>query len=119
MRSLKNRRKYNKDKIKEIIGSDINVLDIINFFDDIFDQITVLDCGYRTNYMIEDDIYFQDPKNGYLRVSYSRIWLILSNQYSLNYGQIQGLISIWMEITYKLGSLTPHSARFIKLIGWK
>jgi hypothetical protein len=79
-----------------------------SFFKNIFDQLEIVENSKFTNYIIGNDIYFQDPKNGYLRVSDSRIWSILSDQYSLSYEQIQGLVSIWMEMTYKLGSLTPY-----------
>ena len=78
-----------------------------SFFKNIFNQLEVVDSGRNINYMIDDKIYFQDPKNGLLRTNYYRIWSILEDQYSLSYGQVQGLISIWMEMAYKLGSLTP------------
>ena len=107
MKSIINKREYNKDKIREIIGPKYNVRDIIKFFDNIFDQIIIIESNGCTNYMIDDKIYFQDPKNGYLWVSYPRIWSILEDQYSLSYGQIQGLIQIMVEVPYGLGSLTP------------
>jgi hypothetical protein len=107
MRTITAKRKYNKDKIREIIGSDINVRDIINFFDNIFDKLEIVEYGKFTNYIIGDDIYFQDQKNGYLWVNYSRIWKILSNQYLLDTLQKKGLIQTMVEIPYGLGSLTP------------
>ena len=73
----------------------------------IFDNLKVVETNNRINYIIGDDIYLQDPKNGYLWFSYSKIWKILEDQYSLNSLQIRGLVSIWMEMTYGLGSLTP------------
>ena len=79
-----------------------------SFFKDIFDNLKVVNKNGYTNYIIGDEIYFQDPKNGYLWFSYSKIWKILEDQYSLNSLQIRGLVSIWMEMTYKLGSLTPR-----------
>ena len=106
MRSLENKRKYNKNKIREIIGPDINIIEIIKFFDNIFDQIIIVDKIRFVNYMIGNDIYFQDQKNGYLWVSYDKIWSILVDRYSLNYEQIQGLIRTMVEIPYGLGSLT-------------
>jgi hypothetical protein len=117
MRSLDNKRKYNKDKIREIIGPNNNVRDIINFFDNIFDQIIIVDNISFVNYMIGNDIYLQDQKDGYLWVNYHKLWAVLSDQYSFVYRQIQGLIRIWMEITYKLGSLTPLFANFVAYMG--
>ena len=109
MRSIINKREYNKNKIREIIGPNNNVRDIIKFFDNIFDQIIIIENIHFTNYMIDDKIYFQDPKNGYLWVSYPRIWSILEDQYSLSYGQIQRLIQTTIEVPYGLGSLTPFN----------
>ena len=60
--------------------------------------------------MIGNEIYFQDQKNGYLWVNYGKIWSILSDQYSLSYEQIRGLVKIMVEIPYGLGSLTPKSS---------
>jgi len=77
------------------------------FMKNIFDNLEVFKKPNYTNYMIGDDIYFHDPKNEFLWVSYRKIWSILIEQYSLKGSQIQELIKIWMEITYKLGSLTP------------
>ena len=87
-----------------------------SFFKDIFDNLKVVNKNGYTNYIIGDEIYFQDPKNGYLWFSYSKIWKILEDQYSLNSLQIRGLVSIWMEMTYKLGSLTPYNRSNFKLI---
>ena len=98
MKSIINKRKYNKDNIREIIGPKYNVLEIIKFFDNIFDQIIIIESNGCTNYMIDDKIYFQDPKNGYLRVNFREIWSILRDQYSLSYGQIQGLIQTMVEV---------------------
>ena len=98
MRSIINKREYNKNKIREIIGPNNNVRDIIKFFDNIFDQIIIIENIHFTNYMIDDKIYFQDPKNGYLRVNFREIWSILRDQYSLSYGQIQGLIQTMVEV---------------------
>ena len=92
-------------KILKTIEQDYNKTK--SFMKNIFHQLEVKQSGENTNYMIDDKIYFQDPKNGLLRTNYYRIWSILEDQYSLSYGQVQGLISIWMEMAYKLGSLTP------------
>ena len=87
-----------------------------SFFKDIFDNLEVKQSGKFINYIIGDDIYFQDQKNGYIRSDYKKIWKILEDQYSLNSLQIRGLVSIWMEMTYKLGSLTPYNRSNFKLI---
>ena len=86
-----------------------------SFMENIFDNLK-LKGGF---YMIGDDIYFQDPKNGYLWVNFYKIWLILSEQYSLKDLQIKGLIKIWMEITYGLGSLTPLEVSPLHQIRWR
>ena len=108
MKSIINKRGYNKNKIRKIIGTNNNVLEIIKFFDNIFDQIIIVENIHFTNYMIGNNIYFQDQKNGYLWVNYYKIWSILYNQYSLNTLQIKGLIQIMVEVPYGLGPLTPN-----------
>ena len=69
-----------------------------SFMKNIFDQLTVVEYGRYTNYMIDDKIIFQDPKNGLFLVIYEKLWKILMDQYSLNRKQIQGLVRIWMEM---------------------
>lgn len=78
-----------------------------SFMKNIFDKLEVVDYNVYTNYMIDYEVYFKNRKNGYLYVNFHRLWSILSHHYSLSYEQIPGLIRIWMEIVYGLGSLTP------------
>ena len=85
-----------------------------SFMENIFDNLEVFKKPNYTNYKIGGDIYFQDPKNDYLWTNYTRIWSILSDQYYLKDSQIKGLIKIWMEITYGLGSLTPKNCTFVR-----
>ena len=84
-----------------------------SFFKNIFNNLEIVNEDGYTNYMIGDEIMFQDPKNRYIYVNYNEILRVLSDQYSLGHWQIKGLIQIWMEITYKLGSLTPINYFFL------
>jgi hypothetical protein len=85
----------------------------------IFDNLEVFKKPNYTNYMIGDYIILQDLKNGYIRYNYEKIWLVLLDQYPLKDSQVNGLIKIWMEMTYKLGSLTPWKCYPYQLYKWR
>ena len=52
-------------------------------------------------------MYRQDSENGYVWVSYNRIWSVLEEDFGLNYTEIQELIKDWLSGTYNLRGLTP------------
>jgi hypothetical protein len=43
-----------------------------------------------------------DKKNNYLWVSESRIWLMIESLFHLNYSDVQSIIKVWLEESYKL-----------------
>jgi len=86
------------------------------FLSNIFNNL-IIDGNY---YLFNGEKYLkQDLKNGYIFFKYYNFWTILNSQYSLSNGQIQDLIRIWMEMEYKLGSLTPSCRISIQTCGWK
>ena len=93
-------------EIKNIIGSDnVHTSEINNFFNNLTSKMVT---NNNIDWFIDNKkIMEQDQKNGYLWVSYSKIWKILFDQYSLNNLQIQGLIVNRVVIPYEMGSLTP------------
>jgi hypothetical protein len=97
-------------EIKNIIGSDNAHTSEIN---DFFNNLTSKMVTNNIEWFIDNKkIMEQDQKNGYLWVNYSIIWKILSNQYSLNTLQIQGLIVNRVIIPHQMGSLTPMQTIF-------
>ena len=54
----------------------------------------------------------QNLKNGILWVDYDTIWKDLENMFSLEYFEIESIITKWVEETYKLKDVTPiyHSS---------
>ena len=52
-------------------------------------------------------MYEQDEENGYVWVSYGRIWSVLVKDFNLKRTEIQELIKDWLEGSYKLRGLTP------------
>ena len=93
-------------EIKKIIGPDnIHAPNINNFFNDLTNKMTTSDNIFW--FIDSQKIMEQDQKNGYLWVSYIKIWSILKDQYSLNCEQIRGLIQSRVVIPYEMGSLTP------------
>ena len=54
-------------------------------------------------------IFGYNKKNGYVGVSYDKIWSFLENFFGLEYEEIQGLTKEWVEEHYKLGVTTTLS----------
>jgi len=53
-----------------------------------------------------------DKKNNYLWVSESRIWLMIESLFHLNYSDVQSIIKVWLEESYKLEGVTPYKQIF-------
>jgi hypothetical protein len=47
-------------------------------------------------------IFDYNKKNGYVGISYGKIWSLLSSFFGLEYKEIQGLTKEWVEEHYKL-----------------
>ena len=75
--------------------------------------------GYLTN-VVKDDItfyvdenrkplfyYYQDQKNGYVYIYYSRIWVFFESIFGLKDLQTQEILKVWLEETYNLRGVTP------------
>jgi hypothetical protein len=78
-----------------------------------FGDLTPVVKGNRTYYVDKDRLplfyYYQDEKNGYVNISYDRMWVFFNSIFGLNYLQIQEILTIWLEETYNLRGLTPVS----------
>ena len=64
-------------------------------------------------------MYEQDEENGYVLLSYGRIWSVLVKDFNLKRTEIQELIKDWLGETYNLRGLTPKIEFSISKIGWE
>jgi hypothetical protein len=48
-----------------------------------------------------------DQENGEVLISYDHIWSKIELLFHLNYRDIQSIMKVWLEETYKLGGVTP------------
>ena len=51
-------------------------------------------------------IFYYNKKNGYVGISYDKIWSFLESFFELKYKEIQVLTKEWVEEHYKLGVTT-------------
>jgi hypothetical protein len=107
--------------IKRIIKEEINdfgwVSDVqpmkpeMEFLKDNFDNLNKVIKGDEIYYVDSERkplfMYEQDEENGYVWVSYGRIWSVLVKDFNLKRTEIQELIKDWLEGSYKLRGLTP------------
>ena len=92
---------------------------IINFLNKGYGDLT----EYKTDeypdsifYMKGKKVYMiQDIKNGELWVEYYTIWQDLKMWFSLNYQDIQSVITKWVEETYNIRGLTPFDSPLLAL----
>ena len=50
-----------------------------------------------------------DQENGEVLISYGYIWSKIELLFHLNYRDIQSIMKVWLEETYKLGGVTPRA----------
>jgi hypothetical protein len=94
----------NKNKLDKVV---------ITWLNDKFGNLKPIVKGDRTIYVNEDRLplfyYYQDKKNGYVYINYNEIWSFLKSFFGLEYEQMKGIITYWLEETYNLKGLTPFS----------
>jgi len=57
--------------------------------------------------------HFQNSKNGFIYINYTRIWSFFEEFFLMKYKEIQGILKDWLEETYKLKGFTPVNGSFI------
>jgi hypothetical protein len=81
-----------------------------------FGDLTPIVKGNITFYVDKDRLplfyYYQDSKNGYVNISYDRIWVFFDSIFGLNYLQTREILTIWLEETYNLRGLIPNDISF-------
>ena len=84
---------------------------VITWLNNKFGNLKPIVKGDKTFYINEDRIilfyYYQDKKNGYVYINYDEICLFLESFFGIEYEQIEGIITYWLEETYNLKGLTP------------
>jgi hypothetical protein len=84
----------------------------MEFLKDNFDNLNKVIKRDKTYYVDSERKpifhYYQDEENGYVYINYSRIWLVLMEDFGLNYGEIQEIITRWLGETYHLRGFTPR-----------
>ena len=51
--------------------------------------------------------YYQDDKNKFVFIDYTRIWIFFESIFDMEYEQIQDILKIWLEETYNLSGYLP------------
>ena len=64
-------------------------------------------------------IFVYIKKNGYVGVSYDKIWSFLQNFFGLEYEEIQDLTKEWVEEHYKLGVTTTSCCNYWSSSRWR
>ena len=64
-------------------------------------------------------IFDYNKKNGYVAVSYDKIWSFLKNFFGLKYEEIQGLTKEWVEEHYNLRVKTTRVNNEVLHFRWR
>jgi len=87
---------------------------IIHYLNEMYGDLEEYETDKHPNiiFFIKDKkVYMeQELESGYLMVDYYTIWTDLKTLFGLEYNEIQGIISKWVEETYKSKGVTPHAA---------
>ena len=79
---------------------------------DNFGDLTPVVKGDKTFYVDDNKNpifrYYQDEENGNCYIKYREIWSVLGSRFGINYGEIQGVITKWLDEVYGLTGLTPN-----------
>ena len=61
----------------------------------------------------------QDKKNKVFHFHYGDIWSFFERIFNMEYQEIQGVLKLWLENTFKLKGYTPMGAMDWAPNGWK
>jgi len=78
---------------------------IINYLNKEYSGLTIYETDKWKNYIffIKNDkvIFYYNKKNGYVGISYDKIWSFLESFFELKYKEIQDLTKEWVEEQFK------------------
>jgi hypothetical protein len=84
---------------------------ILKWLNKEFGNLTSVVRDNKTFYVDKDGlhlfVYYQDEKNGWIWISYKKIWLFLESVFSMKDLEIKELLKAWLEDTYNLRGYTP------------
>ena len=85
---------------------------IIKWLNKEFGNLTEVVRDDRTYYVDKDRkplfFYYQNEKNGYVYISYDKIWVFFESIFGLNTLQTKEILKVWLEETYNLRGVTPQ-----------
>ncbi len=71
-------------------------------------------------FMKDGEVVFDyNKKNGYVDISYDKIWLFLKSFFGLEYKEIQDITKEWVEEHYKLGVTKTDDSLFTLDLRWR
>ncbi len=83
----------------------------MEFLKDNFDDLKKVIKDDKTYYVDSERkplfMYEQDSEDGYVLLSYGRIWSVLEKGFGLKRSETEELIKEWLEETYNLMGFTP------------
>ena len=86
---------------------------IIKYLNSEYGDLTLFESEKYLNhifFMKDGEVVFDyNKKNGYVGVSYDKIWSFLESFFGLEYDEIQDLTKEWVEEHYKLRVTTTRS----------
>ena len=84
---------------------------ILKWLNKEFGNLTSVVRDNKTFYVDKDGlplfVYYQGEKNGWIWISYKKIWLFLESVFSMKDLEIKELLKAWLEDTYNLRGYTP------------
>jgi hypothetical protein len=60
-----------------------------------------------------------NQRNKYIHIHHEYIWSKIQSLFHLNHREVQSIMKIWLEETYKLGEVTPSVFVVSPLTSWK
>ncbi len=88
---------------------------IIKWLNSEYGDLTPYETEKRPDYiffMKDGEVVFDyNKKNGYVYISYDKIWSFLESFFGLEYEEIQDLTKEWVEEHYKLGVTTTRELK--------
>jgi len=122
-------KKYGFEKCKEIFGDKVlftigfnnNPMEYLNLFNDL-DVVQSIEKKDWTLFRYEKgkNLMIYDRKSDYVYIDYDQIWLILRNDFGLNYNDSKQVTEEWLEIVYNLRGVTAlRNSKFVLSITWE
>ena len=96
---------------------------IIKYLNSEYGDLTPFETEKYPDYiffMKDGEVVFDyNKENGYVAVSYEKIWSFLESFFGLEYEEIQDLTKDWVEEHYKVGVTTTYLALLFLLFWWR